>query len=61
MEVRTLFFLCAKSCVVWPPCLAILCCMGGDVEHMSLMCVYVCGGGGSASLGEASRWDRQRI
>ena len=41
------------SCVVWPPCLAILCYMGGDVGHV----VYMCeggGGGGSISLGEVS-------
>ena len=29
-------------CVVWPPCLAILCYMGGDVGHV----VYMCEGGG---------------
>ena len=36
-------------CVVWPPCLAILCYMGGDVGHV----VYMCEGGG-VSLGEES-------
>ena len=35
-------------CVVWPPCLAILCYMGGDVGHV----VYMCEGG--VSLGEVS-------
>ena len=30
------------ACVVWLPCLAILCYMGGDVGHV----VYMCEGGG---------------
>ena len=29
-------------CVVWPPCLATLCYLGGDVGHV----VYMCEGGG---------------
>ena len=40
-------------CVVWPPCLAILCYMGGNVGYV----VYMCEGGGggrSVSLGEVS-------
>ena len=38
MEVETLFCLCAKRVVsfvfVWPPSLAMLCYMGGDVGHV---------------------------
>ena len=42
-----------RSRVLWPPCLAILCYMGGDVGHV----VYMCEGGGeerSVSLGEVN-------
>ena len=36
---------------MWPPCLAILCYMGGHVGHVVYMCE---GGGGGISLGEVS-------
>ena len=54
---RVFYLFCL--CVVWPPCLAILCYMGGDVGHVVYMCEG--GGGGSISLGEVSWWGIQRI